>query len=251
MCTSLPLISVITVCYNSEATISEAIDSVNRQCYDNIEHIFIDGGSTDRTCELISKKSRKLTYFRSEKDNGIYDAMNKGVSHASGDYICFLNADDFYSRNDVISNVASVLRVKFPDLLYTDIKYVDCRNPNKTVRTWFTGKFKSASLRNGWMPPHPGSFVRKDRFVDLRGFDERYSISADYDFLVRLCSTYGAKIEYLPIMSVIMKTGGVSNRDVKSILAKMSEDYLIIARNNIGGIMTLILKNIRKIGQFF
>ena len=246
-----PLISIVTVCYNAEKTIADTINSVNSQSYENIEHIFIDGGSDDKTCELIRTKSTRRSYFKSESDCGIYNAMNKGLSQASGVYVCFLNADDVYANRHVVSDVVSVLTTSIPDLLYTDIKYVDYRQPKNNVRTWIAGKFRSTSLKFGWMPPHPGCFVHRTTFLNLGGFNESFSIAGDYDFLVRLCNTSGAKIEYLPLISVIMKTGGISNRNFRSLCDKMVEDYSIITRNNIGGFVTLILKSLRKVSQFF
>ncbi len=156
-----PKVSIITVCYNSAKTIEDTIQSVVNQTYDNIEYIIIDGLSTDNTLEIVNKYKDKITKIISEKDNGLYDAINKGIGLATGEIIANLNSDDFYIDNNVIADVVVKIEEEKSDTLYANLYYVDALDTNKVVRNWVSGQYKKGMFFKGWMPPHPTFFVRK------------------------------------------------------------------------------------------
>jgi glycosyltransferase len=244
-------VSIITVCFNSSATILNTIRSVNSQSYKNIEHIFIDGNSTDSTRKIILSQSLRATQLISENDDGIYDAMNKGIKSANGQIIAILNSDDFYSDHNVIKNVVEEIKKKSSDCLYGDLVYISQKRLSKVVRFWLAGEFSKEKIKFGWMPPHPTLFIRKKLYIELGLFNTNYKISADYDFILRLINKGNIKISYLPKVLVKMRLGGQSNASFRKIFLKSYEDYLILHRNKSGNIFTLILKNLRKIHQFF
>ena len=248
--TYAPDISIITVCLNSEMTIMRNIQSVNEQKFQSIEQIFVDGGSVDTTLKIIKKLSKVNNYLISESDTGIYNAMNKGLKLARGKHILFLNSDDFFENTYVLQNFYNVINDSDPDVIISQIRYVDRFNPCKVVRVWKVEKFSLSKLKYGWMPPHPGTVIRRSRLIDVGGFDECYKISGDYDLLLRILKLENISVQNLNIYSVKMCKGGVSNNSIKNITQKMREDYRIISTNRIGNIMTLFCKNIRKIPQF-
>ena len=244
-------VSIITVCFNSSATINKTIKSVNSQSYKNIEHIFVDGNSTDITRKIILKESKRLTKLISESDHGIYDAMNKGIKFSSGQIIGILNSDDFYSDHNVIKNVVEEIKKKSSDCLYGDLVYISQKKLSKIVRFWVAGEFSRKKIKFGWMPPHPTVFLKRQIYDDLGFFNTKYKISADYDFILRVLARECLKITYLPRVLVKMRLGGASNRSFKRIIIKSYEDYLILRKNSSGNIFTLFFKNLRKISQFF
>jgi len=162
---SLPKISIITTTFNSEQTLEDTLNCIQKQTYPNIEHVFIDGGSTDNTIRLIQRHLSNVPshQFLSEPDKGIYDAMNKGIKLATGDYICFLNSDDFYVNNFVIENVVATINENdHPDTVYGDLWYVDEHNTDSVFRFWQAGSFSRYKMLFGWMAPHPTFFVKKE-----------------------------------------------------------------------------------------
>lgn len=246
-----PKFTIITVCFNSADVILENLDSVKKQTFKNFEHIFIDGKSQDKTVKIINEYSLANKIIISEPDEGIYDAMNKGIRISKGEYIIFLNSDDFFINNTVLEKVNSCVRKIMPDIIYSDIIYVSKINSKKVIRKWVSGIFKKSKLKFGWMPPHPGITIRKSVLVGAGGFDKSFRISGDYDLLLRIFSINTIKIKYLNIFTVAMKTGGVSNNNIRNLLLKWNEDYFALKRNNIGSIFTIIFKTIRKLNQFF
>lgn len=243
-------ISIITVCYNSSKTILDTITSVNNQYYKNIEHVFIDGLSSDNTLELIKLNSKKKKVIISEQDNGLYDAINKGVSIASGDVIGLLHSDDLLSSPDIISDLIEKIQSENLDGVYGDLKYVDKKNTNKIIRLWKSCEFNPKLLGKGWMPAHPTLILKKEVYLKHGVFNKSFKIAADYDFMMRIFKDSSLKFGYLPKVVTKMRVGGASNRSVKNIIKKTKEDYSAIRSNNIGGIITLLLKNISKIKQF-
>src|SRR5947209_33443 len=163
-------ISVITVCFNSANTIQDTLESVKDQTYSNIEHIIIDGASTDETLKIVQSFPH-VSKIISEKDEGIYDAMNKGIQHASGDIIGILNSDDVYASNDVLNLVADTFETNKTDTLYGDLQYVQPKNINRVLRQWKSGKFQLNKFKYGWMPPHPTFFVKKEVYHKAGFFD--------------------------------------------------------------------------------
>lgn len=244
-------VTIITATYNSEKFIELCLESVSSQNYSNIEHLIIDGGSKDNTLNLVghrAKNNSKIKIF-SEPDNGIYDALNKGILLSTGNLIGFLHSDDFFNSNNIISRVVQKIESDNLDGLYGDLNYVNRTDTTKIIRKWKSIDFKSTLLNKGWMPAHPTLFLKKEVYQTHGLFDLSYTISADYDFMVRIFKDSRLNFGYLNEVFTNMRVGGVSNRSLKSIIIKMKEDYKVIRENNIGKINTLILKNISKINQ--
>jgi glycosyltransferase len=239
-------ISVVTVAYNNGPTISETLSSVARQTHPDVEHVIVDGGSTDDTLARISRDGPHVAKLVSERDRGIYDAMNKGLDLATGDFVGFLNADDMLATPETLAHMAEGMSAA--DVLYGDLVYVDAETASRVVRRWHSGAFRASHLRFGWMPPHPCFYFRRSAVPSAR-FDIRYRIAADYDFMLR-CLRAPLRVAYLPEVLVRMRSGGVSNRSIRTMLLKSREDLDVIRRNRIGGYLTLASKNLRKLPQF-
>ncbi len=244
-------VTIITVCYQSAHTLRDAIDSVLCQQGVDIEFVVVDGRSSDGTVELLKEYGSRITRWVSEPDGGIYDAMNKGVSMATGDLIGFLHADDLLAHSRIIADMLDIVEKNNADVIYGDLVYVQKDNPAQIVRYWKSKPFVLSLLRKGWMPPHPTVYIRKELFDKTGFFNVTYRISADYDFLLRLLSTPSIRVAYLPQIVVRMRVGGASNRSIGNIIRKSKEDYWALHRNQIGGIGALLNKNFSKIGQFF
>lgn len=245
-------ISLITATNNSEKTIEKGISSVNCQDYKNIEHIFIDNLSFDKTIEIIHSKSIRENVVISEKDNGIYDALNKGIQNANGEIIGFLHSDDFLADKDVVSKVMSVFQSNQEiDIIYCDLEYVSKNNSNKVIRKWKSGKYKKNKLKYGWMPPHTCFFMKKSHYEKYGLFDTSYKISADYESMLRYLWKSNLKAKYLPFVFAKMRLGGESNKSLKNIFIKMKEDRQALKEHGIPSTIGLIFKNLRKLNQFF
>lgn len=243
-------ISIITVCYNSSKTILDTIRSVNSQSYENIEHVFVDGLSSDNTLELIKLNSKKPNLIISEKDYGIYDAINKGISIAKGDVIGLLHSDDILSSPDIILYLIEKIKSENLDAVYADLQYVHKENCDKIVRYWRSKEFNYKLLFKGWMPPHPTLYLKKAVYDQIGEYNISYKISADYDFMLRMFKSNNFNFGYMPKVLVKMKVGGESNKSLKNILIKLKEDYKVIKRNNTGNFLTLLRKNTSKFKQF-
>ena len=245
-------VSIITATNNSEKTIEDCIKSLIGQVYMNIEFIIIDNNSTDSTLKIIEryKLKNKSIKLISESDNGLYDALNKGVSYASGDIIGFLHSDDLYFDCYSIFDVVSFLRDNKSDGVYGDLQYVNKENTDKVIRLWKSRVYHSKLLKMGWMPAHPTLFLKKHVYEKHGGFETSYKISADYDFMLRILKDKTLEFGYLPIVITKMRVGGASNRSLKNIIQKTREDYKVVSSNNIGGWFSILLKNISKIKQF-
>jgi glycosyltransferase involved in cell wall biosynthesis len=249
---SNPKISIITVSFNSQSTIKHTIQSVASQDYQNKEYILIDGASTDWTLDIISFLKDKINYFVSEKDNGIYDAMNKGIKVATGEIIGILNSDDFYSNNEVLSKVANIFEETDCDCLYGDLVYVDKGDARNIVRYWKSGKFSKKKLRMGWMLPHPTFFVKKEIYEKYGLYNIKLKTAADYEMILRLLHNDSIKVEYLPEILIKMRIGGESNSSFINRLKGNYEDNLAWDMNNLRKPPFIrFLKPLRKIIQFF
>ncbi|MDF7806292.1 glycosyltransferase family 2 protein [Pontiellaceae bacterium B12219] len=251
--------SIITATWNSEASIAETQRSLAEQDYprDQIEWIVVDGASSDHTIEKIKAGEFQPDKLVSEKDNGIYDALNKGVRMATGDFIGFLHADDFFATGGVLPRISSAIENSGADALYGDLQYVrPTGNGDYTlVRHWESGIYSRKNLSKGWMPPHPSLYLKRDiyecaKLENGEYFDTSFSCAADYDFMTRILGMYEVEPAYLKTVLVKMRVGGVSNRSLKHIIHKSREDWEIIRRNKIGGIHTLAWKNLSKLKQF-
>lgn len=243
-------ISIITVCFNSAETISDTMRSVAMQSYKDVEHIIIDGGSNDGTMEIVQAASLSPSHVISEPDAGIYDAMNKGLTLATGDFIGFLNSDDMLAGPNVVASIAAAASTEV-DAIYGDLSYVQKNQPNEVIRYWKSGEFSIKKLRYGWMPPHPTFYIRRSTMHELGEFDLQFRIAADYDLMLRFLKNSNPRIKYLSEVLVNMRVGGASNKSLYSMILKSSEDLTAIRNNQIGGIGTLICKNARKLPQFF
>lgn len=244
-------ISIITVVYNGVNTISNTIDSVLRQSYGNIEYIVVDGASTDGTTQLVESYGNRISKFISEKDTGIYNAMNKGLSLATGDYVGFLNADDFYAHDDVIYTIAQAAKEGLPESLYGDLVFVDQEDPNEIVRYWKAGEYDRYKMLFGWSVPHPTFFVKRSVFQNLGGFNESLRLSADYEMMVRYFFKERITSTYIPEILVRMRLGGAGNAGLKAKLEANKEDAKAWKMNGLKTpFVTMVCKPLRKVPQF-
>jgi glycosyltransferase involved in cell wall biosynthesis len=226
-------ISIITVVFNGEASIARAIESVLDQKNVEIEYIVIDGASQDRTLEVIAPYKAKLSCLLSEKDTGIYDAMNKGIKLATGDVIGFLNADDFYSNSLVLSDVIAEFIDPSVDAVYGDLEYFRALRPSKIVRTYRSNQFHSAQLKRGLMPAHPTLFLRKNVYERFGLFDSSYKIAGDFEFVVRIFKDESLSFRYIPQKMVKMQMGGISTMGLSSTILLLNENIRACLKNGI------------------
>ena len=244
-------VSIITVAYNSAKTIEETIQSVTSQTYQNIEYIIIDGASTDRTIHIINQYSDQISKLVSEKDEGIYDAINKGLKLATGEIIGILNSDDTYAHSRVIENVVRRFEEEGVDSVYGDLKYVSRVDRNKTIRYWKSGVYNRKKFVYGWMPPHPTFFVKREIYEQFGIFDTNLKSAADYELMLRFLYKHKVSAAYNEEVMVYMKTGGQSNASLINHLLGNHEDRKAWGKNGLRSyFFTSIFKPIRKIPQF-
>ena len=243
-------ISVITATYNSAATVRDTLNSIANQDYPDIEHIIVDGASKDNTLQIV-KEFPHVSNVLSEKDNGIYDAMNKGIRLASGEIVGILNSDDLYISDEVLSKVASVFEDRSIDAVYGDLQYVQSHDTNAITRTWKAGVFKKKYFYYGWMPPHPTFFVRRRVYEKVGLFNTSLRSAADYELMLRLLLKHGIRVKYIPEVLVKMRTGGMSNASFQNRMKANKEDRLAWKLNDLHPyFFTLYLKPLRKVFQF-
>lgn len=250
-------ISIITVTLNSIQFLPDALESIRMQSYSNIEYIVIDGGSTDGTIDVL-RKTNLVSHFVSEKDEGIYDALNKGIRMATGDVIGILHSSDLFASNQTLQNIRDVFasntlssgEQKRIDVVYGDLVYVDAEDTDTITRSWVSQAFKPKLINRGWMPPHPTVFIRSEIFKKHGLYDLKYKIAADYDYLIRLFNDNNLTTYYLPKVITKMRVGGISNNGINNLVCKSKEDYKIIRNHKISlPLWVLFLKNISKIPQ--
>jgi glycosyltransferase involved in cell wall biosynthesis len=225
-------ISIITVVWNNEKTIKDAIESVLGQTYKDIEYIIIDGASSDGTVEVVKSYGNKISKFLSEPDNGLYDAMNKGIALATGDVVGILNSDDFYIDNGVIERVMKEFEKSQADSVFADLVYVKSDNLNKVVRYYDSSHFTPQRFAYGWMPAHPTFFVRRWVYEKYRLFRTDLKIAADFDILARFLYTHKISYSYMKEVLVKMRLGGVST-SLSSIWINNIEQLRICRQNSI------------------
>lgn len=241
--------SIVTVCFNSAKTLPATLASVARQKNADIQHIVVDGGSTDGTIELIQGcRSHEIVYLPGP-DHGIYDAMNKGMMAATGDILGFLNSDDRYFNDDVVQSITSRFDSKI-DWVYGDLTLVDPTS-RSVRRYWESGAHSAASYGTGWLPPHPTLYVRKGVAMELGAFDLRYKVAADIDWMLRLLRAHKHSSAYIPQVLVEMDSGGQSNEGVGAIIKSNMDVMRICARQGIFGPLFIAGKLSRKIPQLF
>lgn len=244
-------ISVVTAVFNRRDTVAAAIASVRNQSWADVEHVIQDGGSTDGTLDILQPLADGRTHLVSERDAGLYDAINRGIARASGDVIGLMHSDDLFAHDRVLERVADTLAATGADGVYGDLDYVSAADPTRTIRRWRSGDFHPGRLRRGWMPPHPTLYLRREVFETWGTYDTDFRIAADYDAMLRYLVKGRIKLAYLPDVMVHMRLGGASNRSLRNIVRKSAEDYRALRRNGVGGLPTLAFKNLRKVGQFF
>ena len=245
------LVSIITATYNSAATLRDCLQSVAMQSYAPIEHIIIDGASKDDSLS-IAQSFAHIAQVHSEKDQGIYDAMNKGIAHATGDIIGILNSDDFYVDERVIQDIVTVFENSNCDVVYADLQYVDRERTDKIIRTWKSGTMQQHSFLYGWMPPHPTVFVRRKVYEQYGAFNLSLKSAADYEFMLRVLYKEKCSVAYLPKTIVKMRDGGQSNQSIKHRIFANREDKKAWALNGLQPyFFTLLLKPARKLIQYF
>ena len=224
-------ISIITVCYNSAKTIGDALRSVREQTYGEIEHIVVDGGSKDNTLEVVAAEGRHVARLVSERDNGIYDAMNKGIQLATGDVVAFLNADDFYKDAGVLARVARVMRAERLDALYGDVEFFRPGQQDSVARRYNSGRFTADRLGWGWMPAHPALFVRRTLFDRYGAFRTDYRIAGDFEFVARVFQHVDLRHRHLPEVLVRMQMGGISTSGWRATL-QLNREMMRACRAN-------------------
>ena len=236
------------------SVLTDCLNSVASQSHNNIEHVVIDGASTDGTLSLLNSKKDQLSILVSESDDGIYDAMNKGIKIAKGDIIGFLNSDDFYANNEVISKVVSEFK-KEPslDACYADLIYVNQANTSKIVRNFKSSEFRQGLFSKGWCPPHPTFFVRRSVYERYGNFDLNYRIASDVDLMMRFLEIHKIKSRHIPEVWVKMRMGGTTNKNFKNIWAQNQEVLSSFDKNglSVNLIIFVIYKIFSRFKQFF
>jgi glycosyltransferase involved in cell wall biosynthesis len=244
-------VSIITISFNSAATIEDTIRSVVAQDYPNLEYIIVDGNSKDGTQEIVNRYQSSIAQFVSEPDKGIYDGMNKGLKLATGDIIGILNSDDIYEDASVISDMVKLFESSHCQAAYADLVYVDRIDTSKVTRYWKSGAYKAGAFRKGWMPPHPTFFVRKSVYDQFGYFNLSLKSAADYEIMLRFIHKHGIQPAYLPRVITRMRSGGQSNLSIKNRIKANREDRKAWSINGIKpGLFTLIRKPLSKIFQF-
>ena len=244
--------SIITVTLNSADTIYDCIHSVNIQSYQEIEHIIIDGGSVDNTIDIVRKNSSRPKIIISEPDSGIYDAMNKGIAVANGEIIAFLNSDDLYIDNKVVSNFIHCFKNFNTDIVYADIYYVKRKDTNSIIRKWTSGEYSTGSFRKGWHPAHPAFIVKKEVYEKYGGFNLSLKLSADFEIMLRLLEKYHISSYYLKSPIIKMRIGGTTNKSVINIIKQNIECYKAFNINDMSvSILYPFLRVLPKIKQFY
>ncbi|WP_347841434.1 glycosyltransferase family 2 protein [uncultured Draconibacterium sp.] len=264
-------VSIITATYNSQYHIADCLQSVAQQDYSNIEHIVIDGGSTDKTIEIVKSFSTVSRYI-SEADNGIYHALNKGIKLSNGDLIGFVHSDDMLAANDIISKIVDAFDNKAPilsplrshsfskkeskdtkvDGVYGNLVFVDPENTKKVVRNWISTSFDRRQVKRGWMPPHPALFLRRDVYKKHGPFDISFKIAGDYDFMLRIMLDKNINLRLLPETVVKMRKGGVSTGNFRALCSKKAEDLRALRKNGFTfPLPILLMKNFNKLPQLW
>jgi glycosyltransferase involved in cell wall biosynthesis len=244
-------VSIITITYNSAETLEDTIRSVLSQDYPFIEYIIVDGASKDETMHIVNRYADKIALVISEPDKGIYDAMNKGVSCATGDVVGILNSDDFYADSSVIADIVTSLKQSNSDACYADLVYVDKENTGRVVRSWKSGEYTPGFFLRGWMPPHPTFFLKRAVYEKYGLYSLELRSSADYELMLRMVHKHGISLSYLPRVITKMRTGGQSNVTIKNRWRANKEDRLAWKMNGLQpGLFTLVRKPLSKLLQY-
>ena len=226
-------VSLVTVTWNSARTVADTLRSVSAQTHPDIEHIVIDGASSDDTLALVAEHGRRVATVVSEPDRGIYDAMNKGLARATGDVVGFINSDDFYASTAAVATMAAVFADTDVDAAYADLCYVAQDDVDRIVRYWRSGPFVPGSFARGWAPPHPTLFVRRACYERFGGFDLSYRIAADVELMMRLLDVHRLRTRHVPQVVVSMRMGGTTNRSLSNVLTQNREIWRALAAHGL------------------
>ncbi|WP_347159291.1 glycosyltransferase family 2 protein [Pontibacter chitinilyticus] len=244
-------ISIITIVYNNCETIAEAIESVLSQTYPDIEYIVVDGLSTDGTVEVVERYRDRITTFVSGKDKGLYDAINKGISLATGEVVGLLHSDDLFYSPEAVAAVAAAFLASETDSVYGDLLYVQKEDTNKVVRNWVSGAYSRENFIYGWMPPHPTFYVKRACFEKYGLYNTQLKSAADYELMLRFLYKHHLTTSYIPEKLVKMRVGGKSNVTLKNRIRANREDYAAWHLNGLRPrFYTRYLKPLRKLVQF-
>ncbi len=245
-------ITILTVTYNSERFLEDCINSVINQQYENVEHIIIDAVSTDATISIIQRYESHIAKWVSEKDEGMYDALNKGMKMATGDIIGILNSDDMLASANVLSEVAAAFKEHSVDSIYGDIVYVDQMNTEKIIRYWKGVTYNRYRFTYGWMPAHPSFYFKRELFAQLGGYESQFDTAADYEFMSRYLYYHKITAYYIPKLLVKMRIGGASNKTLKRRFNANRRDYQAMKKNTIPlPFIVSILKPLIKLHQYY
>jgi glycosyltransferase involved in cell wall biosynthesis len=243
--------SIITVNFNGAKTLEQTIQSVLAQDYKDLEYIVIDGGSKDDSVKILEKYKNCLTYI-SEKDAGIYDALNKGLKMATGEIIGCIGSDDFYPSNDVISEVANAFNNQKTKAIYGDKQFVNADNISKVVRYWTAGHYNIENWLEGWMPPHLSFYLKKESYEKYGYYITDFTCSGDYELMLRMLFKNNVTVAYLPKVLMTMRNGGTSTASWKHRIKANKEDRMAWKINGLSPRWyTLWWKPISKISQLF
>ncbi len=243
-------ISIITITYNSENTLRDTIESVLGQSYKEIEYIIVDGLSKDSTCDIVRSYGDRIHTFVSEKDKGLYDALNKGIGLATGDVVGFLHSDDIYASTETVKMIAEAFTKFNVDSVYGDLVYVDQHDTDKIIRFWRSRKFSRARALTGWMPPHPTFYAKRKVYTDYGGFNTTFRIAADYESILRFLVRFKVSTFYIPLILIRMRVGGESNKSFRNIIRKSMEDLRAMHINGLISFAAIFNKNASKFKQF-
>ena len=244
-------ISIITPCYNAAKTLADCLGSVADQDYPNVEHILVDGKSGDASLE-IARQFPHLSAIISEPDRGLYDAINKGILKSTGKWVAILNADDIYASQTVLSRVVETLNKTQSDTLYGDLNYVAPEDTSRVIRRWNSGPFQASRFRFGWMPPHPTFFTSRENYTNFGLYNTDFLIAADYELMLRFLYKNQLAVGYLPEVLVHMRTGGISNANLRNRMLANREDLKAWKVNQLKPHpLTRYLKPLSKIQQYF
>ena len=224
----------MTVTWNSAATVADTLASVNAQTHPNVEHIVIDGGSTDATLDIVRSQGQRVTTLVSEPDRGIYDAMNKGLRLATGDVVGLINSDDFLAGDDILATVAATFAAD-PTLeaVYGDLCYVSPADTQRVVRYWRSSPFRPGLFAQGWAPPHPTLYVRRPVYERLGGFDLAYPLAADLELMARFLEVHRVRAVHVPKVFVRMRTGGATNKNLRNVLRQNREIWRALTKHGL------------------
>lgn len=242
-------VSIITACFNREATIAQTIESVLAQDYDDIEYIIVDGASTDRSVEIINRYKDRISKIISEPDHGMYEAINKGIRASTGDVIGLLHSDDFFLTNHIISEYVQLFQQTQADLIYANGLFVDEEQTDKVIRDWVGGSYHKWKVRCGWLPLHPTVYIKRCVIDQCGLYDESYAIAADSDFLVRYLYEKKLHVAYMNKYILKMRVGGLST-DPSRRKKMWDEDIRMYKAHHFWGVPEKMMKMFWKIPMF-